>query len=119
GSAAPACSPRPARASRSSRTWSRCPPPPSPSSRPGRRAQAYHLAGGRGSSPVPVDEPEATRDSRPVRLGGTRRDAGEASTPGLVTQVGDPGLGEVVADAGVRVHRGLLGANVPIYRGCR
>ena len=90
----------------------------SPSSRPGRRAQAYHLAGGRGS-PVPVDEPEATRDSRPVRLGGTRRGAGEASTPGLVTQVGDPGLGEVVADAGVRVHRGLLGANVPIYRGCR
>jgi len=58
---------------------------------------------------VPVDEPEMTPDSRPLRLGGTRRGAGEARTPGLVTQVGDPGLGEVVADARVRVHRGLLG----------
>jgi hypothetical protein len=45
---------------------------------------------------VPADGPvEATRNSRPVRLGGARRGAGETIAPGLVTKVGDPGLGEV------------------------
>jgi hypothetical protein len=61
---------------------------------------------------VPADGPvEAAGNPRPVRVGGARRGAGQAITPGLVTKVGDPGLGEVVADGGAGVHRGLLGTN--------
>jgi hypothetical protein len=44
-----------------------------------------------------------------------RGSAGQPFALGLAAAVGDPGLGEFVADGGVRVHRGLLGDVAVLY----